>query len=104
MCEQFEVDPLSENNLPTSYITYLDGLQHYQKTSILQWIGGVLLLLLFAPIFVAVVIIGRILRDDEGRSPGWVQTLSVWIGYSVWTIHDNIWKQIFGDGEQMRVA
>jgi hypothetical protein len=94
----------SENNLPASYIAYLDSLQHYQKTSVLQWIGGILLVLLCAPIFITIFTVAKILNDDEGRSPGWLQTLSVWIGHGTWTIHDTIWKPIFGNGEQTQVA
>ena len=94
----------SENNLPASYIAYLDDLQHYQKTSALQWVGGILLVLLWAPLFFPIVILATILKDDEGRSPSWLQALSVWVGHGIWTIHDTIWKPIFGSGEQTQVA
>jgi len=93
-----------ENNLPPSYIAYLDGLQHYQKTSVRQWTGGILLGLVCAPIFLAIFTVARILRDNEGRSPGWLQTLIIRVVHSVWLVHDTVWKPIFGDGERTERA
>jgi len=60
----------------------------------------VLFLGFWAPLFLLVVIAGRFLANDEGKTPPWLAaTMSVIVNL-VWMSYDAIAKPLFGDGER----
>ncbi|KAL2167804.1 hypothetical protein VTG60DRAFT_816 [Thermothelomyces hinnuleus] len=94
------VDGAREHDLPHDYQAYLGALQPYTRTTRRQEWGHVLFLGFWAPLLLLVMIAGRKLADERGRSPAWVVAATTVIVNLVWMSYDCIGKRVFGDGER----
>ena len=93
-------DGASELGLPYEYQDYLHSLRPYTITSAKQRLGQFILLALWGPFVVLVFALARMFSDDKGRQPAWLKTITSAIFKAVWVSYDNIFKDIFGDGER----
>lgn len=93
-------DGARENDLPAEYRAYLDALQPYRITSLRQRVGLVLFAGSWAPIFMLLYGLSRVIVDDKGRIPGWYGMVMAVQYNSMWSSYDRVFKPIFGDGER----
>ncbi|KAL4884425.1 hypothetical protein BJY04DRAFT_8261 [Aspergillus karnatakaensis] len=90
----------AEHNLPIAYREYLEQIQTYHVTSMRQKIGKGLFITMWAPLFLLMVMLGRVFARPDGRSPEWVGCYADFVTASMWSSYDNVFKRIFGDGER----
>lgn len=90
----------AEHNLPREYQNYLLRLTPYTVTSRRQTIGRAIYVVMFFPMVFAVVGLGVIFAEKEGRIPYWLAVLSDFVLRVVWVSYDRIFKPLFGDGER----
>ncbi|KAL2161673.1 hypothetical protein VTH06DRAFT_8235 [Thermothelomyces fergusii] len=94
------VDGAREHDLPHDYQAYLGALQPYARTTRRQEWGRAFFLGFWAPLLLLVMIAGRRLADERGRSPAWVAAAAAVIMNLVWMSYDCVGKRVFGDGER----
>ncbi|KAL2183892.1 hypothetical protein L209DRAFT_757192 [Thermothelomyces heterothallicus CBS 203.75] len=94
------VDGAREHDLPHDYQAYLGALQPYTRTTRRQQWGHVLFLGFWAPLLLLLMIAGRKLADERGRSPAWVVAATTVMANLVWMSYDCVGKSVFGDGER----
>jgi len=88
-----------EHSLPLDYQLYLESLQHYHRTTLRQRIGGVALLPIIAPLFMSMVMARKLLSDEHGRAPKWIDVYTRIAFGGIWLAYDGGYKFIFADGE-----
>jgi hypothetical protein len=93
-------DGAREHALPDDYQAYLARLQPYTITSIRQQIGRALFLLLALPLMLPILVLGRLLADDNGRTPRWLGLATMACMNLTWAAYDGFFKPVFGDGER----
>ena len=93
-------DGARENDLPAEYRAYLDALQPYRITSLRQRVGLGLFAAAWAPMFMMLFGLSRVIVDDKGRIPGWYGMVMAVQFNSLWFSYDRVFKPIFGDGER----
>ncbi|KAL2106417.1 hypothetical protein VUR80DRAFT_6759 [Thermomyces stellatus] len=90
----------AEHELPDEYQDYLAALPSYATTSLRQRVGKALMMLTWGPPLLAVMMLGQVLADEDGRMPGWL-AVSVSLTFrAVWWSYDLLFKRLFGDGER----
>jgi len=52
------------------------------------------------PILLAVIGLGKLFADDEGRSPAWLVGVMTVVFGAIWGSYDLVFKGLFGDGER----
>ncbi|KAK4174829.1 hypothetical protein QBC36DRAFT_332771 [Triangularia setosa] len=90
----------AEHDLPQDYQAYLQSLQPYTATTCLQKIGQMVFLGFWAPLFITVMLGGRMFSDEMGKAPKWVVVGTTVLFNLVWVSYDHIAKPIFGEGER----
>ncbi|KAH8905019.1 hypothetical protein BR93DRAFT_929264 [Coniochaeta sp. PMI_546] len=93
-------DGAREHELPDDYQQYLWELKPFTITRPRQWVGLVLLVLLFGLPFLAAGLSGRLLADETGRVPKWLAVYMTVLLNLIWMTYDNVFKPVFGDGER----
>ncbi|KAI1828704.1 hypothetical protein F4861DRAFT_14948 [Xylaria intraflava] len=93
-------DGAREHALPEDFQIYLAQLQAYTMTRTWQRIGNILFLVMAMPLILAMVILGRVLADDAGRTPRWVGFATNAQMNLMWIAYDAFFKPVFGDGER----
>lgn len=89
-----------ERGLPTSYVRYLDGLRGYKVTSRRQFVGGIVVMVVWGPALFLMLGLNRAFaRGDDGRAPGWVLAFARGIMRTMWGCYDGVLVKVFGDGE-----
>ncbi|KAK4150679.1 hypothetical protein C8A00DRAFT_45998 [Chaetomidium leptoderma] len=93
-------DGAREHDLPAEYQAYLGSLQPYTITTGAQKAGQVLFLGFWAPIIICLMMSGRVLGDERGRSPPWLMATTTVMFNLVWRSYDLVAARVFGDGER----
>ncbi len=89
-----------EHGLPDDYMAYLYNLRPYTITTARQRIGLGLIVAVFMPIGLALIGLGRVLADKNGKIPAWLaKFMGLFFGL-VWGVYDGFMKKPFGDGER----
>lgn len=89
-----------ERDLPTSYVQYLDGLRGYKVTSRRQFVGGIVVMVVWGPALATMLLLNRVFaRGDDGRAPGWVLAFARGIMRTMWGCYDGVLVKVFGNGE-----
>ncbi|PUU79535.1 hypothetical protein B9Z19DRAFT_1100752 [Tuber borchii] len=88
-----------ERSLPTSYVRYLDGLRGYKVTSRRQFVGGLVIMVVWGPALFLMLLFNRAFAQDDGRAPGWALVFARGIMRTVWGCYDRVLVKVFGDGE-----
>jgi hypothetical protein len=94
------VDGAREHELPEEYQAWLQSLAPYERTSRRQSVGLLLIGILWAPLFLVVFSLSRLVADERGRIPLWLAVISGGIRTGIWSSYDGFFKRIFGDGER----
>jgi hypothetical protein len=89
-----------EHDLPAEYRQYLSALPAYRVTTTRQKVGRALFCAVWLPWLVIVMGVGRLVADDEGKSPSWLSWLRRGLFEGMWWSYDNSFKKIFGEGEK----
>jgi hypothetical protein len=89
-----------EHELPAEYMAYLYNLRPYTITTRRQRAGQIVFLALWLPILLAVIGLGSVFADDEGRIPAWLVGIMTGLFKAVWGTYDLVFKRVFGDGER----
>ena len=89
----------AEKSLPESYITHLQDIDVYRRTSIRQTIALVLIGLVALPTIIPLFTLARLLRNKSGGSPGWVIWTSEKVFKGIWGVHDLLLSPLLGSGE-----
>jgi len=93
-------DGAREHSLPEDYQAYLAQLEPYTRTCWRQYVGGFLFLLFVVPLLVPLLILGRLIADEDGRNPRWLGlAVTAAMNFS-WMVYDAVFKPLFGDGER----
>jgi hypothetical protein len=90
----------AEHFLPLEYQEYLHKLEHYTITRRRQELGKWLFTLLWIPLVLLFIGLGKIVADKNGKAPKW---LAVAMGVHMnlmWMSYDAVFKELFGDGER----
>jgi hypothetical protein len=93
-------DGAREHELPDEYQRYLAELRPYTITSLRQRVGMMLMFALFAPLFMLLVLGGKIFADENGRVPRWLAVYGAVLSNLIWMSYDNMFHPLFGDGER----
>lgn len=89
-----------EHELPAEYLAYLYNIRPYTITTRKQKIGQAIFLGFWMPILLAVIGLGKLFADDEGRSPAWLVGVMTVVFGAIWGSYDLVFKGLFGDGER----
>jgi len=89
----------AEKSLPETYITHLQNMDVYRRTSVRQTIALVLTGLVALPTLFPLFTLAKLLRNRSGESPKWVQWMTGSFFNAVWGAHDVLLKPLFGSGE-----
>ncbi|ETS87017.1 hypothetical protein PFICI_00845 [Pestalotiopsis fici W106-1] len=90
----------AEHFLPFEYQQYLQRLEHYTITRRKQEIGRLLFSLLFLPLLLLLVLVGKFVSDKDGKHPRWLAVV-MGVHFNVmWMSYDAFFKDTFGDGER----
>lgn len=90
----------TEHNLPDEYREYLAQIRPYVATSTRQKIGRIAFALVWAPIFLPLMMVSRKLADDKGRAPGWFNMIMDGLKVGMWGSYDIFYRRIYGEGER----
>jgi hypothetical protein len=93
-------DGAAEHNLPEDYQEFLHELRPYIITSIRQRLGQVVFAAIWMPLLLAVLGLGKIFADKQGKLPAWLTKISNFMFTAVWLSYDSLFKRTFGDGER----
>lgn len=93
-------DGAREHELPDDFQRYLAELKPYTATRPMQKLGMWLLVILFGPLFMFVVLGGRVFADEKGLVPRWFAVVMAVMINMVWMSYDAVFKPVFGDGER----
>lgn len=88
-----------EKSLPQSYVKFLQGVDVYRRTTVLQTIALSLLAFLMVPCIIPLFTLARVLRNKKGEAPKWVQWSTGRVFKITWGIHDFAFRHLFGSGE-----
>ncbi|KAI9903760.1 hypothetical protein N3K66_000289 [Trichothecium roseum] len=97
-------DGAAEHDLPREYQDYLGSLQPYASTTKRQFYGGLIFSLLWGPLILSAMRLGRLLADDTGRYPLWFAGCINFCFNTAWFSYDVFFKHVFGDGERTEKA
>lgn len=89
-----------ENDLPLEYQAYLAALQPYKQTTLRQKIGMMMFGMSWAPIFLVLFGVSRVISDDKGKLPVWYGAVMNLQFNSLWKSYDWVFKPLFGEGER----
>ncbi|KFA76004.1 hypothetical protein S40288_00337 [Stachybotrys chartarum IBT 40288] len=92
-------DGAKEHDLPEEYQRYMSSLQPYVPTTLRQKIGKFLFMAILVLPFLFFAIVPLIVGKDA-KMPTWLAMVMAVIFNFVWTVYDNVFKPIFGDGER----
>lgn len=90
----------AEHSLPDEYREYLAHIRPYVATSTRQKIGRIAFAVVWAPIFLPIMMISRKLVDDKGVAPGWFKLIMDGLKVAMWGSYDVFYKRIYGEGER----
>ncbi|KAI9642304.1 hypothetical protein NHQ30_009106 [Ciborinia camelliae] len=93
-------DGAEEHNLPKEYIDYLNGLRAYTITTVRQKMAQILMMTVLLPIILALIGLGKIFADKDGKVPDWLAHVMGTLFRYVWAAYDRVLKNMFGDGER----
>jgi hypothetical protein len=93
-------DGAREHALPDEYQAYLARLQPYTITSVWQQVGRVLFVLLMLPFVLPMLVLSRLIADENGRTPRWLGIATTVCFNICWAAYDVFFKSVFGDGER----
>jgi len=89
-----------EHDLPAEYMAYLYNIRPYTITTRKQRIGQAIFLGFWMPVMLAVLGLGKLFADDEGRIPAWLVGVMTVMFEAEWGSYDLVFKGLFGDGER----
>ena len=89
----------AEKSLPESYVTHLQNIDVYRRTSVRHTIALILIGLVALPTLIPVFTLARLLRNKSGQSPGWVLWISEKVFKGIWGVHDVLLRPLLGSGE-----
>ncbi|KAK6208222.1 hypothetical protein LQW54_007003 [Pestalotiopsis sp. IQ-011] len=90
----------AEHFMPFKYQQYLQRLEHYAMTTRRQEVGRALLSLLFMPLLLVFVGMGKFVADEDGKIPRWL-AVAMGVHFNLmWMSYDAFFKDRFGDGER----
>ncbi|KAK9425125.1 hypothetical protein SUNI508_03265 [Seiridium unicorne] len=91
----------AEHFLPLEYQEYLQKLEHYTITRRRQELGKWLFTLLWAPLFLLLLGLGKVFSSKEnGKLPKWLAAAMAVMFNLAWMSYDAFFKDRFGDGER----
>ncbi|KAI1497213.1 hypothetical protein F5X99DRAFT_413304 [Biscogniauxia marginata] len=93
-------DGAREHRLPDEYQAYLSALSAYRATTLRQELGRLLFLVLALPPLVVVLVLSRVLTDENGNVPPRLAVAATVVLNLVWAAYDVVFKPVFGDGER----
>jgi hypothetical protein len=93
-------DGADEHKIPADYRKYLEQIQPYTRTTIGQQIGRVLFVAVWFPAFSIIMMLAKVFRDKDGRSPPIILKLLEIVFGAAWFTYDNFFYWVFGDGEK----
>ena len=93
-------DGAEEHNLPYEYQEYLKSIGTYTPITIKQRLGQFIFLSLWGPIFAFIFGGASLFLDKDGRYPKWYANFAMATFAACWGSYDDIFKNIFGDGER----
>ncbi|KAF2001785.1 hypothetical protein P154DRAFT_544913 [Amniculicola lignicola CBS 123094] len=87
-----------EHNLPKEHVASLQSVATYKTSTVGQCIGKSLFAFFwFIPVLVGVAL-ERQMADENGKIPGWVNSMVDKCYLAMWWTHDYLFGPLFGDG------
>ncbi|KAI9216237.1 hypothetical protein BC828DRAFT_393935 [Blastocladiella britannica] len=93
------VDGAAHHRLPESYQQWLQSLPSYSASSVRRRLGLITQVAVFAPIFLFLLLIRRIMVVISGdHAPAWLASAFRFMSTCVWVLYAWILRPVFGDG------
>ncbi|RFU31251.1 hypothetical protein B7463_g5102, partial [Scytalidium lignicola] len=89
-----------EHSLPDEYMAYLYNIRPYSITTVKQKLGKAIFLTFWMPLLIALIGLGKVLADKDGKIPEWLANLTALLLQFLWGSYDLFFKRVFGDGER----
>ncbi|TVY87150.1 Gamma-glutamyl cyclotransferase [Lachnellula willkommii] len=89
-----------EHSLPADYMAFLYNIRSYTITTYRQKAGQALFLAVWSPFLLAILALGQMVADGDGKVPVWFAKVTAWIFIGMWGSYDRVYKKAFGDGER----
>lgn len=97
---KFITDGAAELDFPDDYRAYLASIRPYKITTLGQRVGQIMAIVLLVPFMVLLMVLGRLLADENGVMPRWLAKVFDTMRESVWWFYDVVLRKTLGDGER----